>query len=426
MAARYRLRMGRGRRAVLRHLQDPAHVPVPMPTFVQFRVTNLCNLRCKMCGQWGDTGIYREQGAALAGDGDAERARIRELIGLRRQLALADYVRILDELAPHRPIVSLFGGEPLLYPEIVPLAREIKRRGLTLTMITNGSQLERHAEGLVDAGIDVIAVSVDGPPDVHDRIRGQKGSFARLAAGVRAVAERRRRGKGLPALFAIFPITELNLEIVREGVDALRQLPLDAVNVGLRWFVPPDDGAAYEAVMAEAFGVSGSSWKGFEFTWPSDPERRRRLEALVPVLSALKRSRVLDKNLGRPWTSFVPDIAPKDVPAYFTEPDRTFGHDLCPVAWYFAQVEPDGEVCFCGDFPDYSIGNVRTERFTDVWTSDRAGRFREKLAREPLPICARCCGSYVYGRWERPAAGRTATYSLKSAPNTLRRASNPT
>ena len=32
-----------------------------MPTFVQLRVTNLCNLRCKMCGQWGDTGIYREK-----------------------------------------------------------------------------------------------------------------------------------------------------------------------------------------------------------------------------------------------------------------------------------------------------------------------------------------------------------------------------
>ena len=34
-----------------------------------------------------------------------------------------------------------------------------------------------------------------------------------------------------------------------------------------------------------------------------------------------------------------------------------------------------------------------------------AWRFREKLAREPLPICARCCGSYVYGKWQRRQAG---------------------
>lgn len=425
MGTRYALRMRRGRKAVLKHLADPAAVPVPMPTFVQLRVTNLCNLRCKMCGQWGDTGIFREHGDHAAGDGDTERARIRELIGLRRQLGLPEYVRLLDELAPHKPIISLFGGEPLLYPDIVPLTREVKRRGLTLTMITNGGLLERYAEDLVDAGIDVIAVSVDGPPDLHDQIRGQKGSFAKLAAGVRKIAERRRRGQGLPALFAIFPITELNLDTVRATVDALRELPLDAVNVGLRWFVPPDDGPAYEKVMNETFGVGGASWRGFEFTWPDDPERRARLQAVVPVLRALKAGRILDQHMGRPWTSFVPDISPEDVPAYFMEPDRTFGHDLCPVAWYFAQVEPDGDVCFCGDFPDYSIGNVRKESFANIWSGEPARRFREKLAKEPLPICARCCGSFVYGRWPRDQAGRVPTYSLSSAPNTLRRASNP-
>jgi len=32
-----------------------------------------------------------------------------------------------------------------------------------------------------------------------------------------------------------------------------------------------------------------------------------------------------------------------------------------------------------------------------------AWAFRRKLAREPLPICNRCCGSFVYGKWQRPA-----------------------
>ena len=90
------------------------------------------------------------------------------------------------------------------------------------------------------------------------------------------------------------------------------------------------------------------------------------------------------------------------VPEYFTDFGQTFGHDRCPVAWYFAQVEPDGEVCFCGDFPDYFIGNVRRQSFREIWTGPKAWRFREKLAKEPLPICARCCGNYVYGKWGRP------------------------
>ena len=76
--ARYALRMRRGRRAVQQHLSAPADAALPLPTFVQLRVTNLCNLRCKMCGQWGDTGIFREHAEAVAGDGEHERARIRE------------------------------------------------------------------------------------------------------------------------------------------------------------------------------------------------------------------------------------------------------------------------------------------------------------------------------------------------------------
>jgi MoaA/NifB/PqqE/SkfB family radical SAM enzyme len=401
----YRLRMSRGRRAVMAHLKSPGTKPVPMPTFVQLRVTNLCNLRCKMCGQWGDTGIFREGASESATDGEAERQHIHELIGLRRQLSLPDYVRLLDEIAPHKPVISLFGGEPFLYPDIIPLMREVKRRGLTLTVITNGWLLERHARELVELGIDTIAVSVDGPQDVHDRIRGREGSFERIAAGVRAVARfRQELSRSLPVQMAILPITELNIESVGAAIKELSTLPLDLINVGLRWFVPKDVGARYEAVMQESFGVGAASWKGFEFSWPGGAEaaRSHQMLELVKQLKGLRSGRLGDFVAGKPWISFLPEIAADEVPAYFTDFQKTFGHDLCPVAWYFAQVEPDGEVCFCGDFPDYFIGNVKTSPFREIWTGPRANSFRERLAREPLPICARCCGSYVYGKWLRP------------------------
>ncbi len=403
-------KMKRGRRAVESHLERPATAPLPMPTFVQLRVTNLCNLRCKMCGQWGDTGIYRPDGSnPSATDGEAEKARIRELVGVGRQMSLDDYVRLLDEITPFDPIISLFGGEPLLYPDIVPLVREIKRRKLTLTVITNGGKLETYAKDLVEAGIDCISVSIDGPPDLHNRIRGASDSFERLAAGVRAVDHwRKKLGRPVPMQIAILPVTELNIERIGETVELLRGLPLDTVNIGLRWFVSPDAGAEYEKVMKETFGVSGDSWKGFDFTWPGGAEatKGRALTDLVKLLRGLKRRRFLDGVTGRPWTSFVPDVATDDVPSYLTDFSRTFGHNLCPVAWYFAQIEPDGEVCFCGDFPDYFIGNVRKNPFGEIWRGERAMAFREKLAKEPLPICNRCCGNFVYGKWSRPAGRR--------------------
>ena len=376
-----------------------------MPTFVQLRVTNLCNLRCKMCGQWGDTGIYRADGfSASATDGEKERDRIRSLIGANRQLSLSEYVVLLDEISAWKPIVSLFGGEPLLYPDILPLVREIKARGLTCTIITNGWRLESCARELVEAGIDSIAVSIDGPPDVHNRIRGRADSFQRAAAGIEAVAAwRGRLGLARPMQIAILPVTELNLESIEEAVRELRKLPLDTINVGLRWFIPREVGAEYERVMREELGVEATSWKGFDFDGAAFAEgKREELRELSRFLAGLKRRRYVDSARGRPWISFVPDVPAERVPDYFAEFPKTFGHDMCPVAWYFAQVEPDGEVCFCGDFPDYFIGNVRATPFREIWAGEKAQKFRAKLAREPLPICARCCGNYVYGKWSRP------------------------
>ncbi len=418
-ARRHLGRMGRGRREVMAHLQAPSADNLPMPTFVQLRVTNLCNLRCKMCGQWGDTGIYRSDGfPASATDGQTEAARIRELIGLKRQMALSDYVKLLDEIAPWQPIVSLFGGEPLLYPDILPLVREVKKRGLTCTVITNGGRLEGYARELVEAGIDSIAISIDGPEDVHNRIRGQADAYQKAADGVRAIARwRKELGRSLPMQIAILPVTELNIEAIPAAVAALRELPIDTINVGLRWFVPKEVGAEYETVMRETFGVAGDSWKGFVF----DPatmsgSKTSQMTDLVKLLKTLKRRRFLDSAQGKPWTSFVPDVPAAKVPEYFSDFSQTFGHNLCPVAWYFAQVEPDGDVTFCGDFPDYVIGNVRRQSFRDVWTGEKAARFREKLAKEPLPICNRCCGNFVYGKWERPSKEFSVVSSQFSVP----------
>src|SRR4051794_28073726 len=229
---RYLRRMKRGRLSTLAHLRAPSADNLPMPTFVQLRLTNICNLRCKMCGQWGDTGVFRER--TQLNDGARERSRIRELIGLRRQLTLSDYTQLLDQLVPHQPIISLFGGEPFLYPDILPLIHEIKRRRFTLNVITHGGLLEAHARELVESGIDSIAVSFDGPPSVHNEIRGHSRSFQDAAAGVRALAEwRTRLGSATPTLLAIFPLTELNMCAAETGIESLRQLPLDIINVGL-------------------------------------------------------------------------------------------------------------------------------------------------------------------------------------------------
>ena len=389
-----------------------------MPTFLQLRVTNLCNLRCKMCGQWGDTGIFREESHEGASDGAHERARIQELIGWKRQLALGDYTRLLDEVAPDQPIISLFGGEPLPLP-----GHRSPRPGDQEPRPDLHGHHQRRPAGGATPGTSSRSASTRSRSRSTARRRSTiasaaaQGSFEKAAAGIRAVARwRGELGRALPMQIAILPITEHNRDAIGPAVEALRQLPLDTINVGLRWFIPTDVGNRLRT--RHARGVRDRARRpgrasSFDGSRPCPRTMSSRWPELVRLLKALRRQRYLDSAHGRPWISFVPNVPAERVPEYFSDFGQTFGHDLCPAAWYFAQVEPDGEVCFCGDFPDYFIGNVRRQAFRDIWTGEKAQRFRAKLAKEPLPICARCCGNYVYGKWERPGA-------MKSIPRSAR------
>ena len=73
---------------------------------VSLRLTDLCNLRCHTCGQWGDNGYLLGQPMA-------------EL--MRSEVTPERYIELLQDLVRHghRPGVYLWGGEPMLYRGLV-------------------------------------------------------------------------------------------------------------------------------------------------------------------------------------------------------------------------------------------------------------------------------------------------------------------
>ena len=89
-------------------------------------------------------------------------------------------------------VVSFSGGEPFLYSGLGEVLRHAKSLGLRTTVTTNGYFLQaRRLEPLLDF-IDVLAVSLDGPPELHNRLRGSPVAFDRLCAGLKSL-----RGSGL-------------------------------------------------------------------------------------------------------------------------------------------------------------------------------------------------------------------------------------
>ena len=87
--------------------------------------------------------------------------------------------------------VKLTGGEPLLYRDIYALLEFLAAEKIKILIETNGTLINKNMlERLKSCEIGLISVSLDAcTPEIHDEIRGVKGSFDRTTAGLRMLSE---------------------------------------------------------------------------------------------------------------------------------------------------------------------------------------------------------------------------------------------
>ena len=78
------------------------------------------------------------------------------------------------------------GGEPLMHSDLFRLCRILRGRGIHVTILSTGLLLERYAEAIV-MNVDDVIVSLDGPPEIHDRIRRIPGASEKLSRGVMTI-----------------------------------------------------------------------------------------------------------------------------------------------------------------------------------------------------------------------------------------------
>lgn len=125
------------------------------PFWVDLKLTNRCNLRCKYCGIW-------------------ER-KVKEM-------STKDVFKLVDEVEKDCAVISLNGGEPLLRDDIDAIVDYIKKKdGILLCLWTNGILLDKHIQAAKKT--DFIGLSMDGPKKIHDMLRG-KGSFDKVLEAV--------------------------------------------------------------------------------------------------------------------------------------------------------------------------------------------------------------------------------------------------
>lgn len=100
-------------------------------------------------------------------------------------LSTADIMDTLPKLKANGIKFLIFsGGEPLTRKDLFEIAGRCKELGIVTYLSTNGLYVKQsNAEKILDA-FNYIGISIDGSPEVHDKFRGLKGSFAQSMKAV--------------------------------------------------------------------------------------------------------------------------------------------------------------------------------------------------------------------------------------------------
>jgi len=344
------------------------HGYAKMPHVVAVRLTNLCNCKCKMCGQprLGDEGIPKGF--------------------FRDHLTVDDWKHVIDQIAPSRPNFYLWGGEPMIYKGLYKVIRYAKQSGLTVQMNTNALLIPEHIDDIVESGLDDLIISLDGPEDVHDEIRGVPGLFQKITSGIRGIRDKQRELNVKHPLIRIRgTINPANFDHLFELVKITQELDGDSLSFNHFWFTSVKEGKRYEKIMKEVFDTEANSWQGFVFE-PKD----LKLDALGAELEKFKCNTV-----DFPIT-ISPNLSAKDLQPYYNNLNETFGAKDCYTIYFKTYLMPNGDVTPCPDFPDYIAGNLLQDSFADIWNGEKYRHFRRSLKTNGLlPICSRCCDLHV-------------------------------
>jgi radical SAM protein with 4Fe4S-binding SPASM domain len=140
----------------------------PFSFFVQWHLTERCNLRCRHC--------YQEK---VAGELSLEQI----------SQAMADIARTIEGWREEHEMqisssLHFTGGEPLARQGLFPILAQARSLGFSTSLMSNGTLInEETARRLKAVGVRDVQVSLDGLEDVHDSIRGQ-GSFQQAVRGI--------------------------------------------------------------------------------------------------------------------------------------------------------------------------------------------------------------------------------------------------
>jgi len=311
------------------------------PSTVYWELTRACGQACSYCRV--------DAGHPLAGE-----------LGTPAALRVADQ---LVALGVHEVILS--GGQPHRHPGWAAISRRLADGGVAVRMFVSGGWLD--AQTLAEAraaGVGAFTVSLDGPEELHDRLRP-----ARLPEGARSfraavAALKRLQEAGVPSR-VVTVASRPSIPRLHETYELVRQLGV----------------ATWQVQLLQA---NGRARDQLDALLPEPGQ----LEDIVAVLKRALREGVVHAPMHCSIGYLVPDDVilrnPKAEVAVVWRGNRA---GLAGFA-----ITARGELLGCPCLPDaFAVGSVRGRSLRDLWQDPATFPYSRQWTSDVLSgACARC------------------------------------
>ena len=317
----------------------------PTKPVVIWNLTRRCNLKCRHC-------------YTVSADVD-----------FPGELSQEQAMETLEDLGRFRvPALILSGGEPLDCKYLTPLAKRARELVRVLALSTNGTKIHGAvADEVAEIGYDYVGISIDGIGATNDWFRGVDGAFDDAVRGVR---ELKKRGVKVGLRFCLTEGTQHHLPDLLKLCD--------------------DEGVDKFYLSHLVYAGRGDKNRG------EDAEHQRTRKGM-------------DLLLERAWASvngghhldIVTGNNDADAGYFLDWIRRNFDEGKAAhvrehlVAWggnssglgvanidFLGKVHPDTY------WSDYTVGNVKTTPFSELWTGDDP--MLATLRTRPRPLEGRC------------------------------------
>ena len=316
----------------------------PCPLLILVHITNECPCSCTMCYERGAPEFQR------SGNSHMELPRFEKML-----IQAKDFYR--------RPLIHLYGGEPLVHPQLPDFITLLNLHGFAATLNTNGEMLIDYGEKIANSPIRMVNVSLDGLRSTHDHIRNRPGLFDKAI----------------------------------DGMKRLRKLDND-IHMNINLVVNPDNVQdLFETICTFEDIFKGTRIDYFSIEHFAYTQKMLATAQKVDT-DQLKRNlkRIGERRFAFP-VSATPIVKNEDIKQYYYSREP-FEKTNCNVPWIALNVFPNGDVTPGGGMFTCTkkLGNLENEILHKIWNGKLMKEFRTKIRKDMPEDCYRCCHTLHY------------------------------